>query len=175
MKTSSFVRLMGAAVLGAVALSGCQQFSNQPAADPDSVQVEFKDMDRFTDFSDEPWGNAIRPEDAAAQFREAVVDEARRHLREGQRLKVVFTDVDLAGDHLPSIRVGATSVRVVKELYPPRIKLTFTLTDANGTVLKQGERNLIDRDFLMRADISIDRSLRYDLHLLRDWLRSELR
>lgn len=167
----------GKAVLALITLAGlaaCQQLAGDAAKPAGNVVVEFQAMDKFTDFTDEPWSNALRAEDAAALFREATIKEARRHLTEGQTLKVTFTDVDLAGDDLPSANMGVHAVRIVKTLYPPRIKLTFTLTDATGAVLKQGERSLVDYNFMERADITSDGALRYDLRLLREWVRSEL-
>lgn len=176
MKTTLRFLVPVSAGLALALATGCQQMSQRAAGEPaGNVVVEFQDMDRFTDFGDEPWGNAIRAEDAAALFRQAVENEAQRYLRAGQTFRVTFTDVDLAGDHLPSARMGPNSVRVVKQIYPPRIRLSFTLTDANGAVLKEGERSLTDHAFMERADISLDRALRYDLALLRDWIRSELR
>lgn len=160
----------------AFALSACQQTGGRPAnARAGTVTVEFQNPEKFTDFSDEPWGNAVRTEDAVALFREATIDEARRHLQEGQTLHVTFLNVDLAGDHLPSMGRAGNSVRVVKQIYPPRISLSFRLTAADGTVLREGERNLTDHAFMERVDISLDRTLRHELRLLRDWIRDELR
>lgn len=168
------IHVAAAAILSTVVFAGCQT-SPTAQARAGQVVVEFADLEKFTDFGDGPWGPSAALEDHAAAFRDALTDEARRHLREGQTLSVTFRDVDLAGDHLPSMRAGVNSFRVVKDIYPPRIKLTFTLSDASGAVLKQGERTLQDHAFMMRVDISMDRALRYDLRLLRDWVRDELR
>ena len=66
-----------------------------------------------------------------------------------------------------------SDVRVVKDIYPPAIKLAFQLTDAEGHVLKQGDRNLRDMAFMMALSIDRNDSRRYEKALLDDWLREE--
>lgn len=172
---SSFLSLSAASVTLALVLTSCHHTGSSSNARAGAVTVEFQNPEKFTDFTDEPWGNAVRTEDAVALFREATIDEARRYLQEGQTFHVTFQNVDLAGDHLPSMGRAGNSVRVAKPIYLPRISLAFRLTGADGAVLKEGERNLTDHAFMERADITLDRSLRHDLRLLRDWIRDELR
>jgi hypothetical protein len=65
-------------------------------------------------------------------------------------------------------------VRIVRDLYPPRIDLSFTLTDADGTMIKTGERKLRDLAFMtpMRVTYCND-PLRYEKKLLAEWLDRE--
>jgi hypothetical protein len=62
---------------------------------------------------------------------------------------------------------------VVKDLYPPRMVLTFRLTDGEGNVLKQGKRDLRDMSFLLKLSIDRNDTLRHEKGMLEDWLRSE--
>ena len=65
-------------------------------------------------------------------------------------------------------------VRIVKDIYPPRISLSFRLTDAEGNVVKEGKRELRDLAFMMKINMSFrDDSVRYEKALLDDWLRAE--
>lgn len=112
------------------------------------------------------------------------VEALARHLRKqatarlpaGERLDVHITDVDLAGDYEPWRGVHFLDTRFIRDIYPPRITLTFTRTDANGAIVAQGERRLTDPGFLMGANTSSlsSESLRYEKNLLERWLVREL-
>ena len=67
-------------------------------------------------------------------------------------------------------------VRIMRNIYPPRINLQFTVTDAQGRVIDQGERKLVDNAYLYGPTrLSDTDPLRYEKRLLDDWLRRELR
>ena len=65
----------------------------------------------------------------------------------------------------------------MREIYPPRIELTFKRMDAQGNVIAQGERRLRDTGFMMGSASSVLNSdpLRFEKRMLDDWLRRELR
>ncbi|MGC4071324.1 MAG: DUF3016 domain-containing protein [Nibricoccus sp.] len=87
---------------------------------------------------------------------------------------ISISDIDLAGDFEPWRGPQFTDVRVVKDLYPPRVNLSFKLTDASGTVVKEGERQLRNLSFQMTATPAFSSdSLRYEKALLDNWLRDE--
>ncbi|MBJ6982210.1 DUF3016 domain-containing protein [Luteimonas sp. MC1572] len=97
-------------------------------------------------------------------------------LADGERLDVVITDIDRAGDYEPAMHRLA-DVRVVRDLYPPSIALRFTLHDAGGQVLAEGERRLTDLGFLSSSvgiPLYTD-ALRHEKRLLERWVRNELR
>ena len=88
-------------------------------------------------------------------------------------LEVTFTNVQRAGTYEPWRGPRFDDVRVIKDIYPPRIDLTFTLTDASGTVIKEGTRELLDQSFLQRGRLNETDPLRFEKRMLDDWLRSE--
>jgi hypothetical protein len=97
--------------------------------------------------------------------------QAARKLQPGQQLDIVVTDVDRAGSYLPS--VGALNpVRVVKDVYPPRMTLRFRLLDAQGQVIREGERKLTDLGFMYDnpGGFSSTDPLRYEKHMIDRWL-----
>jgi Protein of unknown function (DUF3016) len=77
------------------------------------------------------------------------------------------------GDFEPARGPSFTSVRIVRELYAPRITLRFTLTDGTGTVVREGERTLGDPMFLTRATLDQHGPLRHETALLETWLDRE--
>lgn len=111
------------------------------------------------------------------------VEELAEHLRKkaamrlpaGERLDVNITDIELAGDFEPWRGVQFHDTRFMREIYPPRITLTFTRTDATGAVVAQGERTLTDSGFLMGEGTAGYRNepLRYERNMIDRWLSKE--
>ena len=98
---------------------------------------------------------------------------AARYVQDGQTLLIEFTDIDLAGDHLPNIDPSLYDVRTVTGLYPPRIKLNYSLRNAAGTVLKSGQADLRDLGFDASSPGRSSDALRYEKRMLDKWLRKE--
>jgi hypothetical protein len=167
-----------AAAVAATAPTGAPPAGMAPAhaadAGPAQVAVRFVDPDGFTDAAETSRpssADTARTLDELARFlREA----GARILPEGRTLEVRVMDVDLAGEFEPWRGPGFERTRLVREAYPPRIALEFTLRAADGAVVAEGARTLRDPLYLTRAiRVTTDR-LRYEKSLLEDWLRQEL-
>ena len=91
----------------------------------------------------------------------------------GQQLAVTLTDIKLAGAFEPWRGPQFDDVRIVKDIYPPRIDLRFTLKSADGAILAEGERTLRDVGFLTRGMANTSDPLRYEKRMLDDWLNRE--
>ncbi len=154
---------------------GCQSTPGNahPAAAGD-ITVNFKDPDKFTDVRERLGGGT-------SQY---YLDVLSKHLKEtvanrltaGQMLTVTFTDIDLAGDFLPGRRANMEDVRIIKDIYMPRMDLSFQLRDASGTVIREGERHLTDLNFQQNLS-PIDRTqpLFHDKQLLNRWVEQEFK
>jgi hypothetical protein len=138
------------------------------------ASVEFFEPLRFTDVLDSHMGRPD-PELYLPQLRDHLLERAKYHVPEGHTLSVTFTDIDMAGEFEPWRGPQWSDVRIVKDIYPPRINLTFRLTDAEGRVVKEGKRELRDLAFLMKITMAFrDDPLRHEKALLDDWLSHEL-
>ncbi len=101
---------------------------------------------------------------------------AAKRLPPGERLQVTLTDITRAGDYEPWHGPNAQDTRIVRDIYPPRISLTFKRTDAQGNVIAEGERKLSDSGFMYNGSaIGSNDTLRYEKRLLDDWIRKEFR
>lgn len=143
-----------------------------PAEGP--VSVQWTDPAQFTEIrqSRNRWeaqrGDWVR--ELAGYLRK----QAEARLPEGERLDVTITDIKRAGDFEPWQGMRTDHVRYMRDIYPPRIALAFTLTGADGSVLAQGTRELTDLAYLHSRPRARDNDpLRYDKQLLDDWLRRE--
>ncbi len=174
MKTRLFTTL--SFVVGAAFFLGCQTPKPSNGVTADAITVNFAHPDKYTDFTDRLGGP---PSDSySAILRDYLKTTAPSYLQAGQKLAVTFTDIDLAGDFVPSARTNSNQIRVVKAIYRPRMEINFQLTGADGKTLKEGPRTLMDMNFQMDQPMSVtsgDQTLYYDKQLLLRWLQTEFK
>ena len=137
------------------------------------AEVNFFEPEKFTDVRDSYMGDYDRTT-YLDSIREHVLEQAKYYVPEGHKLSVTFTDIDMAGDFEPWRGPRFDDIRIVKDIYPPRIALAYRLTDAEGNVVKEGKRELRDLSFMMKITMAFrDDPVRHEKALLDDWLRSE--
>jgi hypothetical protein len=174
MKTHLLSFISTTAVLSASVAHLSAAPSTQPST-PTRVEVTFVDPDKFTDAADGSRGSDWGRDGNLDILKKHLERRASRALGEGQRLVIKITDVDLAGEVEPWRGPRLQDVRIVKDIYPPRIDLSFQLLDAAGGVLKEGTRHLTDMSFLMNVSPIRKDARVYEEALLDDWVRSEFR
>jgi hypothetical protein len=143
--------------------------------DEDSrLTIEFIEPEKFTD---------IRPSnESRKKFREHVLssmekyfDELTDTLPNGQTLDVTVTDIDLAGDtRSPRVPIGSQmfDVRVIEDIYFPRIKFSYTLKNDAGEVLKSEDVDLKDMNFLNRTGRFTNRdAFKYERVMIEGWFK----
>ncbi len=109
-----------------------------------------------------------------AKFKAKVFADFEKHfeklsakLPEGQSLLIEVTDVDLAGDVNHG---GMRRIRIVKDLYFPRIKFFYQLLDENKQELSSGAENLKDMSFMMGSSLRHSNdTLAYEKNMLDEW------
>ena len=138
-----------------------------------TVSVDWTDPSEFTElrFSGNRWeaqrGNWVQ--DLAQHLRTS----AQRQLQPGQQLDVTITDIQRAGSFEPQRPVHMDNVRILRDIYPPRVTLNFKLTDSSGNVVSEGERRLVNPGYLSSSSIGDSDPLRHEKRLLDDWTRRE--
>lgn len=167
MKTLRYTMTVFVGLAAAAAVSAATPQTSSRA------EVTFSDPDKFTDASEGPRGSDIRRDVVLDEIKSYIQDRANRFVPEGQKLSVTITDIDLAGEVEPW-RTRSQDVRIVKEIYMPRIDLNFKLTDSSGAVIKEGQRHLSDMNFMQKLN-PIDRNdpRVHEKALIDDWLRRE--
>jgi hypothetical protein len=138
------------------------------------VEVVFDHPDNFNDirdtYSDTPGGRDY----VLKVLTDYVSTAADHYLPTGYKLKIVFTDITLAG-RLP-VQASDNDYRIYKDTYPPDFKFTYTVTDAAGTVVSQGSDHIRDLDYLDRFITPPDSSLPlpHEKAALVEWIRANL-
>lgn len=161
----AFLSLIAAAVAAAAA----------PEKPVSAIEVTFLNSEKFTDAKDDQMDSDRGREAVLEQLKEHLVTHGAKYLAKGQRLQITVTDVDLAGDFEPWRGINFHDIRIVKDIYPPRVNLEFKLLDAEGKVVSEGKRQLRDLGYLMTMAMPTSDPLRYDKEMLSDWLRQEFK
>ena len=145
----------------------------KPAA---QISVTYVAPEKFTDVKDNYTADSDRDRDRLLdELKSHIESAAKYYLAAGQTLEIQVTDVDLAGDFEPWRGMEFDHIRILKEIYPPRMNLQFRLLDAQGKVLSEGKRRLQNLGYLMSVGMPTSDPLRYDKELIRDWLRLEFK
>ncbi|MCQ9616376.1 DUF3016 domain-containing protein [Paenalcaligenes niemegkensis] len=151
-----------------------QRTSVESAADA-TISVEFINASEFAEMRSH---RLQRDSDSKAwmeSLRKHLEQQAPQYLPPKTHLLVQLTDIKLAGEYEPWRRAGLYDVRIVRDIYPPRIDLNYQLSNNQGQTFKDGNAKLRDSAFLMRAHGYHDDPLRYEKTLLDDWLRREFK
>lgn len=173
---------MAALALAALAVAFAGPASAASVTDPDlprrleegPVSVSWSDPAGFTEirYSRNRF-EAVRG-DWVREIARHIAARATRVLEPGERLDVTISDIERAGEYEPGR--ASDRVRIVRDIYPPRIDLSWTLSDAAGTVVASGERSLRDVGFLQRqaGTVASGDPLRHEKRLVDDWVREDL-
>jgi hypothetical protein len=138
-----------------------------------SVSVTFVNPEQFTENRMYGRQDRFNRIDYLAQLKAYLIKQGQAVLQPGQSLHVDITDIRLAGAYEPWRGPQWSYVRIMRDIYPPRIDLHFQLLDQDGTVLREGKRMLRDLDYLhsgVGVPAASGTSLYYDKALLRRWL-----
>ncbi|BBN82951.1 hypothetical protein PA25_29360 [Pseudoalteromonas sp. A25] len=151
----------------AITLAMCLLFTSSVWAG--EGQVHFKD---FNDYRDVYPSNEVKGafhKRLAKQFEKHIVKLAEE-LPAGYKLDVTFNDIDLAGE----ARFNMDNVRVVKDIYFPRLEISYSLVDDKGLQVLGATEELKDMSFLDRIKSGRQGALYYEKRLLDQWFASHI-
>ncbi|HVW21040.1 MAG TPA: DUF3016 domain-containing protein [Opitutaceae bacterium] len=168
MKTAFF-----AAALALIA-AGPPAPASAAADAPQRTTVTFVHPEKFTDVKDRYYPTDAGRDGILRQIKDYIVQLGDRLLPPGYHLAMTFTNIDLAGEFEPWHGAQWDDVRIVKPIYPPRFKFSYSVTDPAGKVLKQGSENDTDMDFDLQPTLDNQDPLRYEKAFLGTWIRGHL-
>jgi Protein of unknown function (DUF3016). len=160
------------ALLAALALSGTPAMA-AAATTPANVTVTYDHPEQFTETRKvRSLAPQLAGDDYLKVLKAYMENRAGKMLPPGERLDIVVTDIDRAGNFEPWRRGTLREVRIIKDTYPPRIDLRFRLLDADGKTIREGTRKLRDPGFMSGSTSAASNdSLRYEKALIDRWLR----
>ncbi|MBI3714263.1 MAG: DUF3016 domain-containing protein [Burkholderiales bacterium] len=132
---------------------------------------------KFDDFTD-----IVPSHESKEMFREtiqkefaAVFNHLAKKLPDGFELEVTVTDIDLAGDIRPGMWLSTHEIRVMKEIYWPRMNFSFELRNEKKEVIATGKEELRDMDYLRRVRIpSGNTSFEFEEKMIQDWFKKQI-
>lgn len=139
------------------------------------AKVTWQEPEKFTDIRP---GNETRDGFQARVFKDfgQIFSDLAKKLPDGYQLEIIVSDLDLAGDVNGLYATRARDIRIIKELYWPRMSFSYTLKDANNALLASGKEELKDMNFMSRVGISTgNSSFNYEETMLRDWFNKQQR
>jgi hypothetical protein len=129
------------------------------------VEVKWTNPDKYTDVD--------AGEEHRQHFKDRTFKALEKHfakiaelLPEQQTLIFDITNLDLAGD----VNFGAKRIRIVKNIFFPRIEFSYQLLNADNTVVKSAEVSLKDMGFLMSNGLRYrNQTLGYEKEMFDGW------
>lgn len=146
-----------------------------PAAAVPRITADYVDPENFSDFRDAIFDTEKGRQHIMEQLNEHLAQLGER-LPAGQRLEIRFTDINLAGEFEPWRGIYFNQIRIMKDIYSPRMEFSYRVLDAQGAVLREGTEKLSNLAYLLNVSpIGSHDGLRHDKQLLTDWVRREFR
>jgi len=139
------------------------------------VSVQWNDPAKFTELRQSSNRFEAERGDWVQQLARYVQTSAAKPLQPGQTLDVTLVDIKRAGDYEPWHGPRGSDIRIMRDIYPPRITLQYTLKDASGRIIDEGDARLSDSGYLHNIGLKSDTDpLRYEKRLIDDWVKRQL-
>lgn len=139
------------------------------------VKVEYKDYKKFTDMKPSNEARGSFEKRTMAGFDKIFADLAK-HLPEGYSWNVVITDIDLAGDVNYMLTQTGQQIRVIKDIFIPRVNFSYTLLDQNKVVVaEEKDLKLKDMGFMSRlSNTRANESYEHERVMLERWFKDKI-
>lgn len=140
-----------------------------PAASAATVEVSLRPDYRYLDAGTSRHDEAQNLQRLTRHLQQL----GQQRLPADQTLQVQLVEVDLAGDTWPT-HTSVHELRIARGGADfPRLTLRYALKGADGQVLRSGEDQLADMNYLRRPELSRSTDpLRYEKRMLDDWFRA---
>ena len=137
------------------------------------AKVNWQEPEKYTD---------IRPSNESRDnFKERVFKEFNamfstmaKKLPDGYQMEITVTDLDLAGDVNGMYSQLGRDIRVVKELYWPRMSFSYILKNDKNEVIGSAKEEVKDMNFMMSTGMHSNvSSFDYEEKMLNDWFNAQ--
>ncbi|WP_158965756.1 DUF3016 domain-containing protein [Paraglaciecola sp. L3A3] len=129
------------------------------------VEVTWTNPDKYTDIKDSFDGYQTTKEDAFYNI-EKVLNRLAKKLPDGYLLKLDVSDLDLAGE------THSRNIRVVRDMFPPRMKFSYQLLDGGDNILLEKQENIRDTSFMNQVSLRYrNQAYGFEKQLIEDWFK----
>lgn len=158
--------LMLSVVLSANALAAQQEAT---------VKVNWQNPEKYTDIRPSSGSKKVYQKRVISAFDKIWADLSKK-LPAGHSLVITVKDLDLAGDVNPMYRIDHNDIRVIKEIYFPRMTFDYQLLDSTGqVVMAEQDVKIKDMGFMHSSPIGLGNSeFVYEKQMLKNWFQKTL-
>lgn len=170
--------IMTALITAALTIGGCAQ-KQEPTVQQSmltndgNVNILWQNPSDFSDIEASVGVQSKFEQYLFTELTEELGKLANKHLANDQQLDLTVTNVDLAGDVQPTFGASTDDIRVVSDLYPPKMRFDYVLTQ-NGKVIKSGSEKLNNMGFLSDIQPITNDPFPYERDLLLDWFKKTI-
>lgn len=134
------------------------------------VKVTWLNPEKYTDIRPATGSKASYQKQVIKEFDKIWADFAKK-LPAGYRLEVTIKDLDLAGDVNPMYQIDHNDIRVVKDIYFPRMNLDYVLFNENKQEIAAiKDEKIKDMGFMMSSPKGYGhRQFAYEAAMLDKW------
>jgi hypothetical protein len=158
--------LAAAALLGTTAA-----YSSTETSKNSGVTIEFNEPQSYTDFQLTPAGTESQRDYLVRTMRQEIDRAVNRYLPPGYPLTIRINDVDMAGEFRPELGPDADTIRIMRAIDPPRVKVEYALADADGNVIASGNETLTDMAYTWKVRRPNDSEIRRESELVENLVR----
>ncbi|MBR9727581.1 DUF3016 domain-containing protein [Shewanella intestini] len=142
-----------------------------PITEAGAVKIEWQQPDKFRDVKTSNERQSRFEMRLFNTLTENLNKEVQKSLQPNQRLTLQVTNVDLAGDMRPTFGATSGDLRIIKDLYPPKITFSYQLLEG-GKVIIAGDENLRDMTFLTQTRVRTHKPFQYETLMLNKWFNA---
>ena len=154
-------------------ISAAEETVVNPITEDGIVKIEWQNPKKFRDIKT---SNELQSRFENRLFEtltKNINKQAEKVLKPGQKLEMQVSDVDLAGDMRPTFGATSGDIRIVKDLYPPRVIFTYKITQGEKVVIA-GDVTLRDMSFMSNSQGFNEKPFHYESNLFNDWLQKSI-
>ncbi|MGI2852970.1 DUF3016 domain-containing protein [Shewanella algae] len=166
--------LLLAAALATSTAMAADKADENPVTESGKVKIEWQSPKDFRDIKSASELQSRYEQRLFDTLTQSLDKDVSSSLKENQKLELTVTDVDLAGDVRPTFGATVNDIRVVKNVYPPKISFSYRLLEGEQVVMA-GDEKLTDMQFLDHVDRINSDSFRYEQRMLKDWFLKTLK
>lgn len=150
-----------------------EEVKENPVTETGVVKITWQDVDSYRDVK------AVGDIQSRYELRvfetltKNLNKSAEKTLKPTQKLEMVVTDLDLAGDVRPTFGATPNDIRLIEDIYPPRMTFSYQVLEGDQVIIA-GDEKLRDMSFMHTVGTMNDRLLRYESKMLSNWLKKSV-
>lgn len=160
-------------IILAMVLASCSNTTVEPKTVSATDGLATVNLVNPHDFSDIETGNLSIQSDFEQSVADKLAEALADHFKEsGMTIDITFSDIDLAGE----TRFNTQEIRILKDVYIPRMSFEYVIKDAAGNVKLADKVDIKDMGYLSKRLVGREAndSIGYDTRMLIEYFEEVL-